>query len=56
MEETEQTHESPAEDDALKGADVTSGTGEDPKEHPEQEGEAGEANRTNPKIGTDDPA
>jgi hypothetical protein len=44
------------EEDALKDVDIESGTGKDSTEHPEQSGEAGDANRSNPKIGTDDPA
>lgn len=44
-------HRSPAEDDALKDADIKSGTGDPELAYPEQEGETGSAAHANSAIG-----
>jgi hypothetical protein len=50
--EEEQTSQnrSPAEDDALKDADIKSGTGDSDLENPQQQGEAGPAAGTSPET------
>jgi len=47
-EKTEPQNHSPAEDDALKDADIKSGTGDPEEIYPEQEGEAGPASGSTP--------
>lgn len=48
-EEKSQTS-APAEDDALKDAEIKSGTGDPDLAHPEQKGEAGPASGTSPET------
>jgi hypothetical protein len=50
-EKTEPQNRSPAEDDALKDADIKSGTGDPDEVYPEQEGEAGPASGFTPEAG-----
>jgi hypothetical protein len=49
-EKTEPQNRSPAEEDALKDADIKSGTGDPDLVNPEQEGEAGPASGTSPET------
>ena len=48
-EKTPSQNRSPAEDDALKDAEIKSGTGDPDEIYPEQEGEAGPASGFTPK-------
>jgi hypothetical protein len=51
MDEQEKSqNRSPAEDDALKDAEIKSGTGDPELAHPEQKGEAGPAAGTSPDV------
>jgi hypothetical protein len=50
-EKAEPPNASPAEDDALKDADVKSGTAEAEEVYPEREGEAGPASGFTPGAG-----
>jgi hypothetical protein len=51
MDDQEESQTSaPAEDDALKDADIKSGTGDPELAHPEQQGEAGPASGTSPET------
>ena len=50
-EKTEPQNRSPAEEDALKDAEIKSGTGDAEEVYPEQEGEAGPASGFTPEAG-----
>jgi hypothetical protein len=50
-EQTEPQNRSPAEDDALKDADIKSGTGDAEEVNPTREGEAGPASGFTPEAG-----
>jgi hypothetical protein len=51
MDEQEKSQTSaPAEDDALKDADIKSGTGDPDLANPQREGEAGPASGTSPET------
>lgn len=51
QEPPEPQNRSPAEDDALEGAEIKSGTGDPERAYPEQEGEAGPASGFTPEAG-----